>query len=253
MINTTLSSEQISAFNRDGFLHVPAFFTQREITEISTWTDELSLAPEMIGKDWKYFEESALDRTRILCRIENFAPVHQHFDALMRGGPMQTAVSDLFGEEAVLFKDKINFKMPGGNGFSAHQDVQAGWDAYAPLHITAMISIDATTAENGSLEMLPGQHDKGLIGKKWEPLTEVDTKHAPYVPVHCNSGDAVFFDSYAPHKSGPNSTDSARRVLYVTYNANSSGDHRVRYYEDKHKSYPPDIERDHAKDYSYKV
>ena len=30
-------------------------------------------------------------------------------------------VSDLFDEPAVLFKEKINFKLPGGGGFLAHQ------------------------------------------------------------------------------------------------------------------------------------
>ena len=68
---------------------------------------------------------------------------------------MRQAVSELFGEPAVLFKDKINFKLPGGDGFKAHQDVQAGWDAYAGLHITAMVAIDETNAANGSLEMFP--------------------------------------------------------------------------------------------------
>lgn len=33
--------------------------------------------------------------------------------------------SQLFEEEAVLFKEKINFKLPGGCGFFAHQDTPA--------------------------------------------------------------------------------------------------------------------------------
>lgn len=75
---------------------------------------------------------------------------------------MLGSVAQLFREAAVLFKDKINFKLPGGDGFKAHQDVQAGWDAYASVHITAMLSIDRTTAENGWLEMAPRQHERGL-------------------------------------------------------------------------------------------
>jgi hypothetical protein len=34
---------------------------------------------------------------------------------------ISAAVSDLFGEPASLFKEKINFKLPGGGGFLAHQ------------------------------------------------------------------------------------------------------------------------------------
>jgi ectoine hydroxylase-related dioxygenase (phytanoyl-CoA dioxygenase family) len=166
---------------------------------------------------------------------------------------MQQAVSELFGEEAVLFKDKINFKLPGGDGFKEHQDVQAGWDAFADLHITAMIAIDETNEANGSLEMIAGMHTQGVLGSMWAPLTDKDTHHVQYQAVHCQPGDAVFFDSYAPHRSGPNRTDKARRVLYITYNKASQGDSREQYYADKRRSYPPDIERDPNKDYSFKV
>ena len=66
-------------------------------------------------------------------------------------------------------------------------------------------------------------------------------------------GDAVFFDSFAPHRSMSNKTDQPRRVLYITFNKLSEGDHRVQYYADKRRSYPPDIERDPDKDYAFKV
>ena len=63
----------------------------------------------------------------------------------------------------------------------------------------------------------------------------------------------VLFDAYVPHRSAPNLTDSPRRVLYLTYNKASEGDHRERYYADKRKSFPPDCEREAGKDYAYKV
>ena len=166
---------------------------------------------------------------------------------------MRQAVSELFGEEAVLFKDKVNFKLPGGDGFKEHQDVQAGWDDFADLHITAKIAIDETNEENGSLEMIAGMHRQGVLGSMWAPLTDEDTGHMGYVQVHCLPGDAVFFDSYAPHRSHPNRSDQARRVLYITYNRLSEGDSRARYYADKHRNFPPDIERDPDRDYSFKV
>jgi ectoine hydroxylase-related dioxygenase (phytanoyl-CoA dioxygenase family) len=71
--------------------------------------------------------------------------------------------------------------------------------------------------------------------------------------VATHPGDVVFFDSYTPHASGPNLTSERRRVLYITYNRLSAGDHRVRYYEDKRKSFPPDIERDPTKTYTFRV
>ena len=253
MSERVLSDEQVVQFRRDGYLVVRGMYSPEEIEQIAEWTEEVAGSPEVAGRDWKYFEQSADDGSRILCRIENFVPFHGGFSDLITRKRMLQAVGELFGEDAVLFKDKINFKLPGGDGFREHQDVQAGWDDYAPLHITAMVAIDETNEANGSLEMIPGLHDKGLLGKMWAPLTDEDTEHRPYIAVHCRPGDAVFFDSYAPHRSGPNRTGDARRVLYITYNKASEGDHRAAYYADKHRNYPPDVERDPNRDYRFKV
>ena len=248
-----LSDEQVAQFERDGFLVVRGMYSPKEVADISEWTDAVANYPEVPGKYMMYFEKSRVDDSRILCRIENFVPYHEGFSKLITARRMQQAVSELFGEEAVLFKDKINFKLPGGDGFKEHQDVQAGWDEFADLHITAMIAIDETNEANGSLEMIAGMHRQGVLGSMWAPLTDEDTQHVDYVAVHCKPGDAVFFDSYAPHRSQPNRTDKARRVLYITYNRKSEGDSRAKYYADKRRNYPPDIERDPDKDYSFKV
>jgi len=201
-----------------------------------------------------YFEQSLTDRrTHILSRVENFCPYHDGLQRLVNSPQLLWLVSELFGEPAVLFKDKINFKMPGGDGFKAHQDVQAGWDTYASLHITAMVSIDSTDVENGCLEMAAGHHQRGLIGKSWQPLEGSGAEGIEYVPYPTQAGDALFFDSYTPHRSAPNRTASARRVLYITYNRVSEGDHRARYYADKRKNYPPDCEREPGREYVFQV
>lgn len=253
MYKFVLSKEQVEQFHRDGFLLVRSMYDRDEIKGISAWTDEVSSAPETPGKTMMYFETSAKDSSRILSRVENFVPYYEGFSELITRRRMLQAVDDLFGQPSVLFKDKINFKLPGAEGFKEHQDVQAGWDDYADLHITAMIAIDETNVANGSLEMIAGMHKQGVLGEMWAPLTEMDTANVPYTAVHCQPGDAVFFDSYAPHRSSPNKTNQARRVLYITYNKVSDGDHREQYYADKRRNYPPDIERDPDKDYAFKV
>ena len=121
-------------------------YSADETKEISQWTDECVGAPEIPGHCMMYFETSGADGSRIVSRVEDFVSFDQGFAALMTRRRMQQAVSELFGETAVLFKDKIYFKLPGGDGFKEHQDVQAGWDEYADLHITAMVAIDETNA-----------------------------------------------------------------------------------------------------------
>ena len=246
-----LSQNQLNHFKKHGFLLIHDLYEKKDMKKITQWTDEVTNYPEVPNKYMMYFEESKLEKgKRILSRMEDIEPFHQGFSELFVRGEIQKITSQLFNEKALLFKDKINFKMPGGDGFKAHQDVQAGWDRYAKLHITALLSIDPSTTENGCLEIAAGNHKRELVGEQWKPLEE-DT--LDYISVPANPGDTIFFDSYIPHRSGPNMTDEKRRVLYVTYNAASEGDHRRKYYADKRLNYPPDIERDPNKEYVFRV
>ncbi len=248
-----LTEAQIDDFRGDGFVVVRGMFDEEEMARIVAWSDEMESRSESPGAYMKYFEESLrAPRERILQRLENFYPYHDGFGGLF-DGKLRQASAELFGAEAVLFKDKINFKKPGGDGFKPHQDQQAGWGTYADLFVTAMVSIDAATIENGCLELVAGHHDRGLIGDEWTPLDENKMADMEFVAYPTEPGDAVFFDSYCPHGSNPNLTDTMRRILYITYNRLSDGDHRDRYYADKRKNYPPDIEREPGRDYVFRV
>jgi len=254
MTPTVLTPAQVADFKRDGFLVVRGLFDTAEMKNIEAWTDEVEAWPETPGRHMMYFETSLKSGTdRILNRLENFYPFHDGFRDLFDGEKLRSATSDLLGEEAVLYKDKINFKLPGGDGFELHQDQQAGWGTYADFFITALVSIDAATEANGCLELVAGLHSDGMLGEEWKPMTEEDLAGKPLVSCPTQPGDVVFFDSFCPHGSGPNMSDGKRRVLYVTYNAASAGDHREQYYADKRESFPPDIERDPSKEYVFRV
>jgi ectoine hydroxylase-related dioxygenase (phytanoyl-CoA dioxygenase family) len=236
---------------RDGYLVVPHFFDAATTAELLRWTAALQAAPEQPGQHWVYHEDSLTEPgQKVIQRIENFCPFHAGFDQVIRRGALSDWTAALMGGPVVLFKEKINFKMPGGPGFKAHQDQQAGWTRYAPLFVTALVTIDPATIENGCLEMVPGRHREGLIGEEWSPLDETGLAvHAvPTAP-----GDVIFFDSYAPHLSKPNFTNLPRRLLYLTYNLASEGDWRAQYYAEKHAAFPPDIERDGRKSYVFRV
>ncbi len=251
ILKMRISNAQIETFKATGFLIIRNLYGLQQMQAMTAWTETVANYPEIPGKYMMYFEQSKLDPDkRILSRVENIEPFHQGFSALFLGGEIQRIASQLFDDEAVLFKDKINFKMSGGGGFRAHQDVQAGWNRYAKLHITALVSIDAATIDNGCLEIASACHNKGLIGEAWKPLAE---DALDYTSLTTDSGDAVFFDSFTPHRSKPNLTNKKRRALYVTYNAAVEGDHRRQYYADKRLGYPPDIEREANKEYVFRV
>jgi hypothetical protein len=245
------SAEEQALMARDGYVSVPGFFDAAQTADLLRWTEELETAPEKPGQHWVYGEDSLTEPgRRLIQRIENFVPYHAGFDRVVRDGALSSWTAALMGGPVVLFKDKINFKMAGGPGFKAHQDQQAGWTRYAPLFVTALVTLDAATLENGCLEMVPGRHREGLIGADWNPLDETGLA---LKPVPTQPGDVIFFDSYAPHASKPNFTNKPRRILYLTYNLASAGDHRGQYYAEKHAAFPPDVERKAGETYVFRV
>jgi hypothetical protein len=249
-----LSPDQLDHFQRTGWLAARSFFTAEEVAQISAWTDELLAMPEVPGEHMVYYEDSLKDPSRrVVQRIENFCPYHPGFDALVRGGRLERAAGRLLGGPALLFKEKVNFKMPGGAGFEPHQDQQAGWSVFAPLFVTALVCIDRATTENGCLEMTDAPRFAGLIGQEWTPLTAEEMASFSLISTPTEPGDVLFFDSYAPHASKPNLTDKARRILYLTYNLASDGDHRARYYAEKRANFPPDVERRPGETYTFRV
>lgn len=246
-----LTDKQIEAFEHDGYLIVRQGFDAGEMDLIDAWTKDLLAKPEESGKHWVFHEKSLKgDGADLVSRIENIAPFHEGFEEL--SAVLKAPVGQLLGEEAVLFKEKVNFKMPGGDGFKPHQDSQAGWDDYADFFISVLLSIDHATEENGCLQICAGHHKSGLF-KSWEPLKEEDMADMEFLLCPTKPGDIVFFDCYTPHASEPNMTDQTRRIYYATYNLLSAGEHMAQYYADKHRNYPPDIDRDPSKEYVFRV
>lgn len=247
----TIKDQDVADFKRDGFVVARGAYSADQAKQFGQWAEDLVKMPEEPGRHWVYWEKSLKEEDeKIICRIENIRPFHAGFAAVSES--LRHGVSQLLGEEAVLFKEKINFKYPGADGFKPHQDSQAGWDDYADFFISALVCIDDATSENGCLQMVRGHHKRGLF-RSWEPLTDEDMAGMDFVDCPTAPGDVVFFDCYAPHGSQPNLSDKTRRIYFATFNKLSAGDHLDAYYADKRKSFPPDVEREAGKEYVFRV
>ena len=144
-------------------------------------------------------------------------------------------------QDMLLFKDKINYKLPNGNGFAAHLDAPA-YDHIGQIeHLTANIAVDAANRDNGYLEVVFGSHlmsvelsHGGAISKAWEEAHE-------WTPVPLQPGDMLLFGSHLAHRSAENKTNKSRSSVYATYHGKKDGlDLRRRYYEDRRANFPPD-------------
>jgi len=241
-------------FERDGFIVIRNMYTDEEIAQLSSYIDALVALPTDKQGAMVYLEDSLLEKDkRILSRIEHFVEVSPGLHDFVYAERLTSVLANLLQDTPVLFKEKVNFKRPGGGGFEPHQDVQPGWDNYCPYFISVLVTIDESTLQNGCLELASGHHKKGQLGKSWEPLTPSQLTGIAFTPYEMKPGDVAFFGCFVPHQSKPNLTDKQRRNLYLTYNRLSDGDHRRKYFDDKRKSFPPDAEREPGKQYVFKV
>ncbi|MDP6354378.1 MAG: phytanoyl-CoA dioxygenase family protein [Planctomycetota bacterium] len=248
------SGDDFEAYGRDGFVAVPQMYDAAEMRRLTGWIEEFAGREPVFGEQMVYLEDSlAEEGGRVLSRIEKFLDYHQQLQDFVYGERMIGRVTELLGEEPILFKEKINFKLPGGGGFEPHQDIQPGWDEYASFFISVLVTVDPSTFENGCLELAAGHHKRGLLGEKWKPLTPGQLEGVEFEKFPTEPGEVVFFDCFVPHQSAPNPTDSPRRNLYLTFNRSSEGDHRQQYYADKRASFPPDNEREPDREYKFRV
>ena len=247
-----MKEEYRTSYEADGYLHIPGFYNQEELELLKKYTEEIQTTKEEVGGQMMWFEKSSLDEERILNRVEDFCRRHEGMASFFvgLGNKLVKLLEDLLHDELVIFKDKINFKQPGGDGFKAHQDQAAGWGKYIQWFVSVGIFIDYSTIENGCLQVAPGLHKQGLLGKEWEPIENLDL---PYQTVECSPGDIIIFDSYVPHRSARNTSLKQRRAIFLTYNSKKDGDKLDDYYADKRRDFPPDIERPKGKEYVYRV
>src|SRR5882724_5744092 len=141
-------------WQRHGWLWLRAFLGDEVARDLAVWTDEIATWPEVPGRWMRYYERHGGDPgARMLARIENFVPYHSGLAGLVTGPRLMDLLAALCGEPVLLFKDKVNFKLPGGAGFAPHQDAPAYVDFGIDQHVTLMAPVDAFTVDNGCLEL----------------------------------------------------------------------------------------------------
>ncbi len=231
----TLTAEQLAAWRADGWLHLEGVLGADRVAELDSWVQEVAgwaehhVAHDDDGPGLHHFEQT--DRGPVIARSERFADAHHGLGSFLRSGVIVEVLEQLFGEPAVLFKEKVNYKHPGGAGFAPHQDAVAY--RFVDHHISVMVPLDPATVASGCLHLAPGHRRGTLETDARGRVAEAVAATLAWRPVEVAPGDLLFFDSYAPHRSDTNTSDRPRRALYLTYNAASKGDHRARYYDDK--------------------
>ncbi|HEY7070673.1 MAG TPA: phytanoyl-CoA dioxygenase family protein [Acidimicrobiales bacterium] len=223
------SPEAVAHFAATGWVHVRPPGAGTLASRLQAWADEVAAWPEGEGGWLQYREQT--DAGPALCRTENLVDHHPDLRGLLTRGPLLAAAGALLGEEAVLYKDKLNHKLPGGAGYAPHQDAPAY--RFVELHVSCMVAIDDATGDNGCLEVASGAHDRLWPTDEAGCLRDDVVASLEWQAVPLQAGDTLWFHSRTPHRSGPNRSDRPRRALYPTYNARREGDLRAAYYRRK--------------------
>ncbi|MBW7930415.1 MAG: phytanoyl-CoA dioxygenase family protein [Gammaproteobacteria bacterium] len=253
-----LTAQDIQDFRHHGYCVSRGFFDAGEVQEMSGYLDRLRTGTPAEGTEACYYENSPLTGESLLVRAEHILGEHNPgMTSLMLAPKVMDALAALLGEPAILFKEKVNYKLPGCRADKLHQDQAAGWGSYADFFVTMAIVVDPNRRDNAALSFLAnGKYERALMGPEWQPLTEADPPYEPaedYQLLEANPGDVIFFDCYVPHGSPPNSSDRQRRNIYLTFNRQSAGDLRQRYYHDKWAVYPPNRPGEARATASYRV
>ncbi|MFP6809212.1 MAG: phytanoyl-CoA dioxygenase family protein [Pseudomonadales bacterium] len=239
----SLSPEELTQYQRDGFLVRPSVFSESELVELCDATEiavakALHLAEE--GKtyvlDGKHFVDTGYMTVQFEHRpgsetarvIEPANQLEPRLNALIDDPRIVEPMLDIVGSEGLsLWTAKLNLKRPReGSGFGWHQD-SPYWihDCnHVDLLPNVMLAFDDATEANGCFRVirgshihgcLPGSTDGSQLGGFFTDSNSFD--ESLQVPLVVPAGSLIFFNPHTVHGSLPNDSDFARRAIIVTY------------------------------------
>ena len=162
-----LTPEQVTQFERDGYLFFPGHFTPAEVALMNAEVPQLYAQREAYN-----VREKGSDAVRT-----NFAAhmVSAPFARLARHPRMVKPVEQLLGDKLYMHQFKINGKMAfEGDVWQWHQDYGT-WlnDDMMPTERAMNIAVflDDVNEFNGPLMFIPGSHKRGVVDAKHDLTT----------------------------------------------------------------------------------
>ena len=239
MMTLTNTQSFRNSWDKDGYFVVDNFFAL-------DFVQDLKKNCLTVAKDNR--SHTYTDKQGLLRRVEYFTKRNKTISSADE--LVKSFLAELFSEEYTLFKDKINYKPAGGEGFFAHYDgvfnftdhsgVETnGWYKYADQFVNALVVLDDFTIQNGALEVSSahsGDFSTLMANTKQNgtpDLREEIEKACTFSPICSPAGSLVIFSNTCPHRSSANRSKSSRGSVYLTYNRSRDGDFYEQYFADK--------------------
>ncbi len=223
-----ISPEQVRGYWEKGWLALPALFSA---DEVAAWDAECRrlLALDLVQPNNLRTRFRTVSGQSLIEKFDPVLDISPLFSRVANDPRILQPLQAIFNDRPALFKDKLIFKLPTMTGYTMHQD-QAWWQMCPADDILSVsIAIDAATPENGCIELFPALHRTLLTPagqlrnmNQAEIQQHIDLSAAH--PIASRPGDVLIFHAQTPHRSGPNTTSTSRRSLYLTYTAARVGD-----------------------------
>jgi ectoine hydroxylase-related dioxygenase (phytanoyl-CoA dioxygenase family) len=209
---STLTREQIAAFNRDGFLKAIRVFDGNEIAAHRRYFDALLERVVAAGGDSYSISTAHLKYPQV-------------YD-LLAHPRIVAVVKDLLGDDVIGWGSHYFCKMPrDGKRVSWHQDASY-WPLTPSKTVTVWLAIDDADVENACMRFIPGSHLYGHL--TWslseddesnvlnQSVADVERFGAPVDDV-LKAGEISIHSDLTLHGSEANDSDRRRCGLTLRY------------------------------------
>jgi len=210
----SLSEEQISAYERDGFLSPIPVLSHTELDYYLSRHKEM--IPTILGDP----EENK--RMQYKAHL-----LYTWLDGLVRYPTILDAVESLLGPDILVWSSGFLIKPPHDPSFvSWHQD--ATYWGLEPLEVaSAWLALSDSTPENGCVRCLPGSHrlaqiphhdsfaKNNMLSRGQAILLDIDETQA--VPLRLQAGEMSLHHVRTIHGSQPNRSDTYRIGFIINF------------------------------------
>jgi phytanoyl-CoA hydroxylase len=225
MEDFNLTRQQLSAYERDGYIIVRDFLSATKIEKLYG----IATGDATLRKHAFDLNDQTGKKTKLTLW---YNPGDDAYGLLTRSKRIVDAVDLLLdGDTPVChFHSKLMQKEPRvGGAWEWHQDYGYWYKnefLFPGQMLSVMVAITEATKENGCLQVIGGSHKIGRVEHGFagdqvgaaQHYVDLALKTMPLVYVELKPGDALFFHSNLLHRSAPNLSDSARWSLISCYN-----------------------------------
>lgn len=238
-LDDNIYKDYSNSLKKNGYILIKDYFKPDEVFFIKNLKKNLEELQEEKGKYMIYYEK--INNKNVRSRVEHFVPYFESINNLLKTN-IEPLLEKILNEKITLFKDKLNWKYPNGDGFKVHQDHPAWSDFPISRFYSVSLFADEATQANGCLEIAKENNNNGLYNANG-CINETVENSLHWEYLEATSADLLIFDSFIPHRSAKNTTNKSRSIFYFTYNKLSEGDYYNDYVKNKRKYFPPTNER----------